>query len=713
MKGTILVLMGVIAATCVIAFTVVVMLIKYVFRQDLGDEKMQEIAAAIKDGAMAFLSRQYKTIAVMAIIVSVVLGFITRTGDAVFNWYTFISFIAGAVCSALSGFIGMYVAVSSNVRAAAGAKSSLNKALIVAFRGGAVTGLSVTTLSLIGVGGLFCLFGGLGGEEEVKNAALSILGYGFGASFVALFAQLGGGIYTKAADVGADLVGKVETGIPEDDPRNPAVVADLVGDNVGDCAGRGADLFESTAAENIGAMVLGIALYPVFGVYGIMFPLVARAAGIIASIIGIYLVKTKENEDPMKALNKGYSITTIIASVCLFFITKYMLSGVGEYQGKIRYINFFGCALIGLILSFVFVYITEYYTSMSYRPVKSIAHSSKTGAATNIITGIAVGMESTFLPVIFISAAIFLSYYLGQTSGLRELGFNGGLYGTAVATMGMLATCSYILAMDTFGPITDNAGGIAEMSGANPEVRKRTDVLDACGNTTKALTKGYAVGSAALATFILFSAYLDKVKLELEIPLNELFTVDIGKVEVFLGGFLGAVMVFLFSSTAISAVGRAASYVILEVRRQFKEKPGIIKGTEKPDYGQCVDIVTKGALKEMVLPGVIVIISPIIVGFMLGAEAAAGFLMISTITGILLALFLNNSGGAWDNAKKLIEIGDFGGKNSKTHKSGVVGDTVGDPFKDTAGPSIHVLIKLISTITLLFAILFVKYALIR
>ncbi len=713
LKSTILVLIGVIAATCVIAFAVIFMLIKYVFKQDLGDKKMQEIAKAIKDGAMAFLSRQYKTISIMAVVVSVLLGFITR-GDGWFNWYTFISFVAGAVCSALSGFIGMYVAVSSNIRAAAGAKQSLNKSLIVSFRGGAVTGLSVTTLSLIGVGGLFCLFGGLKGEvESVKNAALLILGYGFGASFVALFAQLGGGIYTKAADVGADLVGKVETGIPEDDPRNPAVVADLVGDNVGDCAGRGADLFESTAAENIGAMVLGIALYPVFGVYGIMFPLIARAAGIIASIVGIYSIKTKENEDPMKALNRGYSITTVIAAIFLFFITKYMLSGVGEYYGKIRYINFFGCALIGLILSFAFVYITEYYTSMSYRPVKSIARSSKTGAATNIITGIAVGMESTVLPVVFISIAIFLSYYLGQTSGLRELGFNGGLYGTAVATMGMLATCSYILAMDTFGPITDNAGGIAEMSGAEGEVRKRTDILDACGNTTKALTKGYAVGSAALATFILFSAYLDKVKLARGMKLTQLFTVDIGKVEVFLGGFIGAMMVFLFSSTAISAVGRAASYVIVEVRRQFKEKPGIIEGTEKPDYGQCVDIVTKGALKEMILPGVIVILTPILVGFLLGAEAVAGFLMISTITGILLALFLNNSGGAWDNAKKLIEVGDFGGKNSKTHKSGVVGDTVGDPFKDTAGPSIHVLIKLISTVTLLFAVLFVKYALIR
>ncbi|MCX7923656.1 MAG: sodium-translocating pyrophosphatase [Clostridia bacterium] len=713
LQTTVLQLLGIVGGVSVIALIFIVIMTRYVFKQELGSQEMQAIAAAIKEGAMAFLSRQYKTIGVLAIVVSVLLGFVTR-GDDIFNWHTFVSFIAGALCSGIAGFIGMYVAVSANIRAAAGAKHSLNRSLTISFRGGAVTGLAVTTLSLIGVGGLFYIFGAYEGTEEaIKHAPLLIVGYGFGASFVALFAQLGGGIYTKAADVGADLVGKVEAGIPEDDPRNPAVVADLVGDNVGDCAGRGADLFESTAAENIGAMILGIALFPVFGVYGILFPLVARASGIVASIIGMFCVKTKENKDPMNALNVGYFVTTILCALFLIPITKYMLGGVGQFEGKVNYWNFYGCALIGLALSFAFVYITQYYTSINFRPVKEIAKASQTGPATNIISGIAVGLESTFAPVVVISAAIFSSYWLGKTSGLSELGFNGGLYGTAIATMGMLATCAYILAMDTFGPITDNAGGITEMSGAPEEVRVKTDRLDACGNTTKALTKGYAVGSAALATFLLFSAYLDEVKIALGKGAHEIFPVDIGKPEVFLGAFAGAMIVFLFSSTAIRAVGKAAQYVILEVRRQFNERPGIMDGTEKPDYGRCVDIVTKGALKEMVLPGLIVVAAPIAVGLLFGAESAAGFLMVATIAGVLMALFLNNGGGAWDNAKKFIELGNYGGKKSEAHKAGVVGDTVGDPFKDTAGPSLHVLIKLFSTITLVLASLFVSYGLIK
>lgn len=709
--ATVLKLLGFVGIVSIIAIIFVVVFVKYVFKQELGNEKMQEIARAIREGAMAFLKRQYKTIAALAVVVAVLLSFLTK-GESVFNWHTFVAFITGALCSGLAGFIGMYAAVNSNIRAAAGAKHSLNKSLTISFRGGAVTGLAVTTLSLIGVGGLFYLFGAFRGTPEaVKQAPLLIIAYGFGASFVALFAQLGGGIYTKAADVGADLVGKVEAGIPEDDPRNPAVVADLVGDNVGDCAGRGADLFESTAAENIGAMILGIALYPIFGVYGILFPLVARACGIIASIVGIFCVRTKEEDDPMRGLNRGYFVTTILCAAFLYPLTKFMLGGTGQYAGQIKYINFYGCAIIGLLLSIAFVYITQYYTSTNYRPVRSISKASETGPATNIISGISVGMESTFLPVIAISLAIILSYHLGQTAGFPA-GVNGGLYGTAVATMGMLATCAYILAMDTFGPITDNAGGITEMSGAPEEMRVKTDRLDACGNTTKALTKGYAVGSAALATFLLFSAYLDDVKLaQHKYGLSILTSVDIGKPQVFIGGFVGAMIVFLFSSTAIRAVGKAAQYVILEVRRQFSEKPGIMKGTEKPDYGQCVDIVTKGALKQMILPGLIAVVSPIIVGLLLGAEGAASFLMIGTITGVLMALFLNNGGGAWDNAKKYIELGNFGGKNSEAHKAGVVGDTVGDPFKDTAGPSIHVLIKLFSTITLLLATLFVTHGL--
>lgn len=712
-QALVLKLMSIVGGVALIAIIVLLILVRYVFKQELGNAEMRKISDAIKEGAMAFLKRQYRTIYIIATIIAVILGFVTK-GSSYFNWHTFIAFFAGAICSGIAGFIGMYVAVNANIRVAQGAKHSLNKSLQISFRGGAVTGLAVTTLSLIGVGLLFLFFGGASTDAElVKLAPQLIVGYGFGASFVALFAQLGGGIYTKAADVGADLVGKVEAGIPEDDPRNPAVIADLVGDNVGDCAGRGADLFESTAAENIGAMILGISLYPVFGIYGILFPLIARAAGIIASIFGILSVRTKENSDPMAALNRGYFITTILCAVFLFPITKLMLSGIGDYANKVNFYYFYGCAAIGLLLSFAFVYISQYYTSYKYRPVKEIAKASLTGPATNIISGIAMGLESTFAPVIFISLAIFGSYWLGNHSGLSELGFHGGLYGTAIATMGMLSTCSYILAMDTFGPITDNAGGIAEMSGAPATMRDITDKLDACGNTTKALTKGYAVGSAALATFLLFSAYIDEVKLAEHLGSKVVYTVDIGKPEVFLGAMIGAMVVFLFSSTAIRAVGKAAQYVIFEVRRQFEEKPGIIEGKDEPDYGACVDIVTKGALKEMIIPGVIVVITPIAVGLLLGAEAAAGMLMVATITGVLMALFFNNGGGAWDNAKKFIELGNFGGKKSEAHKAGVVGDTVGDPFKDTAGPSIHVLIKLFSTITLVLATIFVTYGLIR
>lgn len=707
LQATVLSLLGIVFGVGLVAIVFIIIFTRYVFSQEMGNEKMQEIARAIKEGAMAFLKRQYKTIYLLAALVALIL--FAATG----HWQTLVSFVIGAACSGLAGYIGMYAAVNSNIRAAAGAKYGLNRSLTISFRGGAVTGLAVTSLSLLGVATLFFIFGGYSSSPDiVKMAPDLIVGYGFGASFVALFAQLGGGIYTKAADVGADLVGKVEAGIPEDDPRNPAVIADLVGDNVGDCAGRGADLFESTAAENIGAMVLGMGLYPIFGVYGILFPLVARAAGIIASIIGMFCVKAKEGKDPMNALNTGYFVTTVLSAAALFPITKILLSGTGDFAGKINYLNFYFCAIIGLLLSFAFVYITQYYTSYSFRPVKSIAEASKTGPATNIISGIAVGLESTFAPVIVISLAIFGSYWLGKNAGLPA-GYDGGLYGTAIATMGMLATCAYILAMDTFGPITDNAGGITEMSGAPEEMRVQTDRLDACGNTTKALTKGYAVGSAALATFLLFSAYIEKVKIASGKDVTSVFAVDIGKPEVFIGGFIGAMIVFLFSSTAIRAVGKAAQYVILNVRKQFKEKPGIMDGTEKPDYGECVDIVTKGALKEMVLPGLIVVLAPIVVGLLLGAEAAAALLMVGTIAGVLMALFLNNGGGAWDNAKKFIELGNHGGKKSDAHKAGVVGDTVGDPFKDTAGPSLHVLIKLFSTITLVLASLFVAYGLIK
>ena len=698
-----------------------------VLRRDTGTDAMREISNAIKQGAEAFLRRQNRTIATLAFALALVIYILyafVRTpnphdpasqGDLAL--WTTISFALGAACSVAAGYMGMWVAIRSNIRTAAAARHGMNGALQTALRGGAVSGLFVVAMSLLGVGGLFAIVKNLGVTQDVTKIPLLIVGYGFGASFVALFAQLGGGIFTKAADVGADLVGKVEAGIPEDDPRNPAVIADLVGDNVGDCAGRGADLFESTAAENIGAMILAAGLYranagifeasslSLFGV--LLFPLVARAFGIIASIIGVMVVKTKESEDPMSALNRGYYVAAILVIIGLFIASRWLL-------GPEYYFNFFLCGVVGVLTSVAFVYITQYYTEYRYRPVRFIAEQSKTGPATNIIAGLAVGMESSGFPILVIGVAIVSSYILGENSGLKD----AGLFGTAVATMGMLGTAAYILAMDTFGPITDNAGGIIEMSHQPEEIRKKTDRLDAVGNTTKALTKGYAVGSAGLAAFLLFSAYFDEVR-------NygvDLRYIDLSKPAVFVGSMFGAMLVLIFSSLAIKAVGRTASSVIKNVREQFSNNPGIMLGTSKPDYGQCVDIVTRAALKQMVFPGLLVVVMTVAVGIgfkwlysftsaslraATGAEVIGGYLMVATITGILMALFMNNGGGAWDNAKKYIESGAFGGKNSDPHKASVVGDTVGDPFKDTAGPSLHVLIKLLSTITLVLAPLFI------
>jgi K(+)-stimulated pyrophosphate-energized sodium pump len=691
-----------------------VYLARYVVQRDTGSAAMQEISNAIKEGAEAFLSRQNRTIillaALLAVLIFVLYGYVRTPSPAdpappfELAFWTTLSFVLGALCSVTAGYIGMWVSIRANIRTAAAVRSSLNDALRIALRGGAVSGLFVVAMSLLGVGGLYALLQALG--HDAQKIPFTIVGYGFGASFVALFAQLGGGIYTKAADVGADLVGKVEAGIPEDDPRNPAVIADLVGDNVGDCAGRGADLFESTAAENIGAMILGVGLYPYFGLKGILFPLVARAFGLLASIIGVVVVKTEERGDPMAALNRGYYVTSFLAIVGFFIAAKWLLSvDPAVHPGaESAWFYFFLCGVIGIATAQAFVYITQYYTEYKYRPVKSIADASKTGPATNIIAGVAVGLECTAIPVVVISMAILASYHLGNASGIEH----AGLFGTAVATMGMLGTAAYILAMDTFGPITDNAGGIIEMSGQPEEVRRKTDLLDAVGNTTKALTKGYAIGSAALAAFLLFSAYLDEVAHYGA----RLAAVNIAKPEVFVGGLLGAMLVFLFSALAIRAVGVAAYYVIQDVRDQFRENPGILQGTVKPNYGRTVDIVTVGALKQMILPGLLAVGMPIAVGVIfrllgVGAEAVAALLMVGTIAGILMATFLNNSGGAWDNAKKFIETGQFGGKGSDTHKAAVVGDTVGDPFKDTAGPSLHVLIKLLSTITLVLAPLFV------
>jgi len=707
-----------------------VYLIRNVLARDTGTDAMREISDAIKQGAEAFLRRQNRTIiylaAALAAVIYILYSFVrahnandpTNTPAALALWTT-ISFALGALCSVASGYMGMWVSIRSNIRTAAGALKDMNSALQPALRGGAVSGFFVVALSLLGVAGLYVIVDAAGVATSPDKIPLLIVGYGFGASFVALFAQLGGGIYTKAADVGADLVGKVEAGIPEDDPRNPAVIADLVGDNVGDCAGRGADLFESTAAENIGAMILAAALYrenqAAFEAQNLsllsvlLFPLVARAFGIVASIIGVMSVRANDREDPMKALNRGYYITSALAIVGFFAASRWLLGA--EY-----YFNFFLCGLIGVVTSLAFVYISQYYTEYRYRPVKEIAEASQTGPATNIISGISIGMESTGFPIFVIAGAIISAYFLGLSSGLHA-----GLFGTAVATMGMLSTAAYILAMDTFGPITDNAGGIVEMSGQSKEVRERTDRLDSVGNTTKALTKGYAVGSAALAAFLLFSAYLDEIKIYM--PEFDM-VINLNKPEVFVGAMLGAVLVFLFSSMAIKAVGKAAYSIINNVREQFRKNPGIMLGTSKPDYGQCVDIATRAALREMVAPGLLVVGLPVAVGLIFkavyhsfghlapeghaatGAEVVGGLLMVGTIVGVLVALFLNNGGGAWDNAKKYIKTGKYGGKRSDTHKASVGGATGGDPVKETGGPSLQVLIKLLSTITLVLAPLF-------
>lgn len=658
-------------------------LVYWIKKQDMGTAKMQEIYEAIKKGANAFLKRQYKTIGIMAIVLTLVLyGVYALNGKPEAGLQVSLAFLLGAFLSGFSGLVGMWISVRSNIRTASAAQTSLSKALTIALRAGAVSGITIVAMSLIGITGLYYIYSFLG-YTAIEIPAL-LVGFGFGASLVALFAQLGGGIYTKAADVGADLVGKVEAGIPEDDARNPAVIADLVGDNVGDCAGRGADLFESTAAENIGAMILGVALFPYFGINGIIFPLVIRGFGLLAAMIGVLAAKAKETDEPLKALNKGYFVTCGLVTVAFYFVTMEMLNSV----------LMFYAGLVGIVASIAFVFITQYYTEHKYRPVQDIANASKTGHATNIIAGLSVGFECTAATVATISVALLASFKLGAMTGFEH----GGLYGTAVATMGMLATAAYILAMDTFGPITDNAGGIVEMSGASEEVRMRTDRLDSAGNTTKALTKGYAMGSAALAAFLLFSAFLTEAKITI---------VDLAKVEVFVAALIGAMLIFFFSGLTMRAVGKAAGKIVEEVRRQFKADPGLMAGTSKPDYAACVDITTKAALREMVLPGLLAVIIPILVGVFLKAEAMAGLVMVGTIAGLLLATLMNNAGGAWDNAKKYIEMGNLGGKGSDAHKAAVTGDTVGDPFKDTVGPSLHVLVKLLGTLSLALVALFI------
>jgi K(+)-stimulated pyrophosphate-energized sodium pump len=727
----------------IIAVLFAVYLARDVLSRDTGTKEMEDVAGTIFEGAVAFIRRQYTTIGILALVGAVVIGAVitlfetkevaeTDIFGISLGWRTGLAFLVGAACSMASGIIGMYISVKANVRTAAAARRSLVEAVQVAMRGGAVSGFLVVALSLIGVYGIFSLFGGLGGGQATKDAPFLIVGFGFGASFVALFAQLGGGIYTKAADVGSDLVGKVEKGIPEDDPRNAGVVADLVGDNVGDCAGRGADLFESTAAENIGAMILGVGVYTIALAAKwpspeawIFFPLVVRAFGLLSTIVAIFFVRGKEDENPMNILNRGYWVTTILSVFALLLVTNVMLQTNGNApSGLPVWLYFFGAGVVGLATSVAFVYITQFYTAGSFRPVREIAEASKTGPATNIISGTAVGFETTFVTAITIGIALYASHWLGSQAGIVNADGKdvGGIFGTAVATMAMLMTTAYILAMDTFGPITDNAGGIAEFSRAEAGAREITDRLDAVGNTTKALTKGYAIASASLAAFLLFSAYIDKVNLiearriVAGVPGAALLSsVNLANVSVFIAALIGAMLVYFFSSLAIRAVGTTAQAIIVEVRRQFREMPGIMDYSQRPDYARVVDITTKAALREMIAPGVVAVATPIIVGLLLGAEAVAGMLMVGTIAGVMLATVLNNGGGAWDNAKKYIESGhlkdDQGnvlGKGSDAHAAAVVGDTVGDPFKDTAGPSLHVLVKLLATITLVLAPLFIR-----